>query len=160
MATSFIPNYGTATYSLLCYAKMRKTEFGVEDIKNCIPGRFGKPKMMRTRILESASVLVKHGFIDLVGTQRWLVTEPGINAISISVARYRDQRERLLGRRYVSSFYDRMSKVASTTIFSGINEYFDDEEEALLIEIEDKFRKANSKKKKPAGATRPIKASY
>lgn len=132
--------YGTTAYSLLCYAKSARKQFSVEDVKYCLAGAlYGKSEK---RIREMMATLARKGLVSEIG-DKWEITPDGKEMIFFAASYYRSEKERLLGKRYVASVSE---KVTSTGL---INPSLDlESEELALIELEDKFKKAEKRDKK------------
>jgi hypothetical protein len=68
--------YGSSTYVVLCYAKMKNKEFGIEDVKG-ITSRYTSDYEVK----RSLDVLVKNGSLSTIGSNMWKITPKGIQQV-------------------------------------------------------------------------------
>lgn len=140
--------YGSAGYSILCYAKMVNRPFKSKECLSCIPGQFSGSVDPAGSFWSSACTLEKNGLMRKVEKGVWQITDAGKREIIESVSIYRMRQTTEFGQRYMTNYRERMAK-ASNYIFGLDNEALD-EEEKLLIEIEDKMRRRNAKRRESA----------
>jgi hypothetical protein len=67
---------GSSTYVVLCYAKMKNKEFGIEDVRS-ITARYTSDYEVK----RSLEVLIKNGSLSLVSNNAWKITPKGIQQV-------------------------------------------------------------------------------
>lgn len=134
--------YNSSGYNTLCYAKMMrsyKRPFSVSQLKHCLRGVFYEPGISRAK--EQLKSLAKNGYVLEVSPDQWQITDAGYEQIYISAASYRAQKERYLGKRYVSNATTQIAKIAKST---NIDRF--DEEEKILVAMENRMKQVRSKR--------------
>lgn len=68
--------YGSNTYVVLAYAKMKNKSFSIEDIRS-VTARYTKDYEVK----RSIEVLLKNGSVSQVGEESWKITPKGIQQV-------------------------------------------------------------------------------
>jgi hypothetical protein len=66
---------GSSTYVVLCYAKMKNKEFGIDDVRG-ITSRYTSDYEVK----RSLEVLVKNGSLSVIGS-KWKITPKGVQQV-------------------------------------------------------------------------------
>jgi hypothetical protein len=127
--------YGSGSYALLCFGKSRRTPFSMDIAANVLAGKFRRTSDAR----HAARRLEKHGLLENVHGDMWVLTSPGYEAIDNIADNYRKLRARLLGKTYMENKLREIRVGASTSI----DGFMDDE---ILEEIYMKTMLATKKK--------------
>ena len=127
--------YGSGSYALLCFGKSRRKPFSMESAANVLAGKFRRTSDAR----HSAKRLEKHGLLEAVGGDMWVLTPSGYEAIDQIADNYRKLRARLLGKTYMENKLKQIRMGAETSI----DGFMDDE---ILEEIYMRTIQATQKK--------------
>lgn len=134
--------YNSKGYCTLCFAKtMRRygRPFTSLDLKNCLRGVYAEPGISRAK--QNLISLAENGYINRIENDLWEITDSGLDQIERSAMGYRAQKERFLGKRYISGASKKIASIAKSVDPDRF-----DEEEKLLMEVEDKMK--NIKKRR------------
>lgn len=136
--------YGSGGYTLLCFGKSSKKPFSISVAADVLAGKFRCVSDAR----QAAKKLQKHGLMDNVNDDFWLVTKEGIKAIDSIAESHRKLRDRLIGAQYIEAKKKEMRFGASTSV----DDFMDEPilEEIYLRTIQARKRKsAQRTSKKP-----------
>jgi hypothetical protein len=67
---------GSSTYVVLCYAKMKNKEFGIDDVRG-ITSRYTSDYEVK----RSLEVLVKNDSLYVISSNKWKITPKGIQQV-------------------------------------------------------------------------------
>ena len=89
--------YGSATYALLCFAKSKRTSFGVKEVVHVISGKM----RCKNDVMRSINLLIQNNCLKCVETdknssQKWAITPEGHVVLKVIASRYRAQNGVLL----------------------------------------------------------------
>ncbi|MFM9026819.1 MAG: hypothetical protein ACKOQ6_02345 [Bacteroidota bacterium] len=108
-------NYGSQTHSLLCFAKMMRGPFTPDQARRCISGVFSGSRALNDA-RRSCKQLEKHGFLEFVGNDTWVINEDGRQVLFVIANYYRQYKEKLLGKRYMAMVNKQISDIRGSTI--------------------------------------------
>jgi hypothetical protein len=148
-------NYGSQTHALLCYAKIARGPFGPDQVRKCISGVFsGKRALGDAR--RSCNHLYKHGFLDFLGDDTWVINENGRQALFSIAHYYRQYKEKLLGKRYMAMVNKQISDIRNTAFLADGLDAEDRVLDCVDIETQSAIKKQSEKNRKTGRNKKPI----
>lgn len=130
--------YRSTKYGILCYGLMVNKPFSSMDCIQCIPGIFKTEPSRRIESFRAGiKTLERWGYIDKVGEDSWCINHNSRVVVNSALNRYRKNRVKFLGSKYMSSVNERLTRVS----FSLFSETDKDREDAILDEVARKMSK-------------------